>query len=189
VDVLLTDIGEKYYVEVRSDKGKHLIASMKELLRSAKAEDENNVTYVEEKAIAAITRNMNIEGMVNKLDKMFENSLWKTIAMKCLGCGVCTYLCPTCNCFDIQDETALEKGARVRVWDSCMYPEYTLQASGHNPRPERVNRIRNRVYHKFNYCPKNYGVTACVGCGRCIDNCPVNIDIIDVINKAGEAKV
>jgi len=70
-----------------------------------------------------------------------------------------------------------------------MYPEYTLQASGYNPRPERMNRMRNRAYHKYNYCPKNYEVTACVGCGRCIDNCPVNIDIIDVINKAGEAKI
>jgi len=79
-------------------------------------------------------------------------------------------------------------GARVRVWDTCMIPEYTLQASGYNPRPVRMNRMRNRVYHKYNYYPKNLDVIACVGCGRCIDNCPVNIDIIDVVNRAGEVK-
>ena len=131
---------------------------------------------------------MNIDGLVNKLDKIFDDPFWKTIAMKCLRCGICAYLCPTCHCFDIQDETTLSNGARLRVWDSCMYPEYTLHASGHNPRPARENRMRNRVYHKYNYYPKNLDVIACVGCGRCIDGCPVNIDIIDVVNRAGEVK-
>jgi ferredoxin len=69
-----------------------------------------------------------------------------------------------------------------------MNPEYTLHASGYNPRPARANRVRNRVYHKYNYYPKNFNVIACVGCGRCIDLCPVNIDIIDVVTKAGEVK-
>ena len=69
-----------------------------------------------------------------------------------------------------------------------MNPEYTLHASGYNPRPARANRVRNRVYHKYNYYPKNFDVIACVGCGRCIDLCPVNIDIIDVVTKAGEVK-
>ena len=189
MDVLFTDIGEKYYVEVKSDKGKHLIAGMKGLLTSAKEENEKKKKEVERKAVASITRSMNIEGLVNTLDNMFENPFWQTIAMKCLGCGVCTYLCPTCHCFDIQDETTVTKGARVCVWDSCMYPEYTSQASGYNPRPGRMNRVRNRVYHKFNYFPKNLDVTACVGCGRCIDNCPVNVDIVDVVTRAQEVKV
>jgi ferredoxin len=82
----------------------------------------------------------------------------------------------------------MAKGARIRVWDSCMCSEYTLQASGYNPRPERMNRVRNRVYHKYNYYPKNFDIIACVGCGRCIDNCPVNIDIIDVVTEVKEVK-
>lgn len=187
VDVLLTDIGEKYYVEVNSDKGEELMGGFKNLFTLTKSKDEKIRKEVEEKAVRAITRSINIEGAVDKLDNVFENPFWKTIAMKCLTCGICTYLCPTCHCFDIQDESTLTKGARVRVWDSCMFPEYTCQASGYNPRPERMNRVRNRIYHKYNYYPKNYAMTACVGCGRCIDNCPVNIDVIDALNRVGVA--
>lgn len=186
VDILLTDIAGKYYVEVKSDKGKQLTESMKKLFTPAKKEDRKKKKEVEKKAIDAIIRHMNVNGIADKLDKIFDDIFWKRTAMKCLGCGICTYLCPTCHCFDIQDENTLTNGARVRVWDSCMYPEYTLQASGYNPRAERMNRVRNRVYHKYSYYPKNYDMTACVGCGRCIDNCPANIDIIYIINKAKE---
>jgi heterodisulfide reductase subunit C len=132
---------------------------------------------------------MKTEGISEKLDKIFEDKLWRDISLKCLSCGICTYLCPTCHCFDMQDETTLKNGARVRVWDTCMNPEYTIHASGHNPRPTRMNRTRNRVYHKFSYIPKNHKVIACVGCGRCINECPVNIDIIDVIEQAREVKL
>lgn len=188
VDILLTDIGDKYYIEVKSDKGKQLTKTVDKLLKSATENDGKKKKEVEKKAAGIITRSTKTDGIVNKLDKIFDNPFWKNIAIKCLGCGTCTYLCPTCHCFDIQDETTLTKGARIRVWDTCMSPEYTLQASGYNPRPERMNRVRNRVYHKYNYYPKNYDIIACVGCGRCIDNCPVNIDIIDVVTNAGEVK-
>jgi len=191
MDVLFTDIGEKYYVEANTEKGKQLIESSKKLFTPATEKDTSKKKEVEKKAIDAIARHMNIknvDALVKKLDNIFDAPYWKNIAMKCLGCGACTYLCPTCHCFDIQDETILAKGARIRVWDSCMRPEYTLHASGHNPRPERMNRLRNRVYHKYNYYPKNHKIIACVGCGRCIDNCAVNIDIIDVITKAEKVK-
>lgn len=188
VDILLTDIGDKYYVEVKSDKGKQLTETMNKLLKPATENDEKKKKEVEKKATGIITRSTKTDGIVDKLDKIFDNPFWKNIAIKCLGCRTCTYLCPTCHCFDIQDETTIKTGARVRVWDSCMCPEYTLQASGYNPRPERMNRVKNRIYHKYNYYPKNYDIIACVGCGRCIDNCPVNIDIIDVVTKAKEVK-
>jgi len=188
VDVLLTDIGDKYYVEIKSDKGKQLTKTTASLLKPATENDSKKRKEAEKKAIDMISRHQKTEGIAEKLDKIFENPFWKEIAFKCVGCGTCTYLCPTCHCFDIQDETTLTKGARVRVWDTCMNPEYTLQASGYNPRPARTNRVRNRVYHKYNYYPKNFDVIACVGCGRCIDLCPVNIDIIDVVTRAGEVK-
>ena len=188
VDVLLTDIGDKYFVEVTSDKGSKLIDDSSKLFKPAKESDLKNKKEVEKKAVDMISRNQKTEGIVEKLDKIFENPFWKEVAFKCVGCGTCTYLCPTCHCFDIQDESTLTKGARVRVWDTCMNPEYTLQASGYNPRPTRTNRVRNRIYHKYNYYPKNFDVIACVGCGRCIDLCPVNIDIIDIVTRAGEVK-
>ena len=186
VDILLTDIGDKYYVEVNGDKGKKVVNS--KIFKSATKLDETKKKEVEKKAKDLITRFQKIDGIPEKLDKIFENPFWKEVADKCLRCGTCTYLCPTCHCFDIQDEATMTNGARVRIWDACMIPEYTLQASGYNPRPARMNRMRNRVYHKYNYYPKNLDVIACVGCGRCIDNCPVNIDIIDVVTRAGEVK-
>ncbi len=188
VDILLTDIGDKYFVEVNSDKGKQLVKTMNKLFKSATEADGKKKKEVEKKAKDIITRFQKIDGITEKLDKIFENPFWETVANKCLGCGTCTYLCPTCHCFDIQDETTMTDGGRVRIWDTCMISEYTLQASGYNPRPARMNRVRNRVYHKYNYYPKNFEVIACVGCGRCIDSCPVNIDIIDVVTRAGEVK-
>lgn len=185
-DVQLTDLGETYLVEVKTDKGKEIIDSIKDLFEPAAEEDIKKKEELEKKALNAIQRTIQTDGIVDRLEEIFENPFWKNIAIKCLGCAACTYVCPTCHCFDMQDETAGMKGARIRVWDSCMYPEYTQHASGYNPRPERMNRVRNRVYHKFNYFPKNCAVVACTGCGRCIEVCPVNIDIIDVINKTSE---
>jgi len=189
VDVLFTDLGEKYFVEVVTEKGKKIIIKAKQLFSSASKSDEETKKEVEKEAINTITRQMKLEGVVLNLDKMFDHALWHNTAFKCIGCGICTYLCPTCHCFDIQDESTLRDGARIRIWDSCMNPEYTHHASGHNPRPARMNRVRNRVYHKFSYFPKNSDTFGCTGCGRCIDYCPVNIDIIDVITKVGEMKI
>ena len=187
LDVLFTDLGDKYFVEVMSEKGKYLIENF-DGFQPATDENAKKKEVIAERARNMIKRHMNIEEIENILDRMFNSKFWEDIARKCIGCGICTYLCPTCHCFDIQDETTGKEGGRVRVWDSCMYPEYTLQASGYNPRPTRMNRIRNRIFHKFNYFPKNHQIVGCVGCGRCIDNCPVNIDIIDLVNRAREVK-
>lgn len=188
VDILFTEIDDKYFVEIKSEKGRKLIDPIKSLFQESKSLDIKNKKEIEEKSINKIIRNMKTNGIANILEKIFDKDLWKDISKKCLGCGICTYQCPTCHCFDIQDETTLGKGARIRTWDTCMNPEYTIHASGHNPRPSRMNRTRNRVYHKFNYFPKNYDVIACVGCGRCINDCPVNIDIINIISQAREVK-
>lgn len=188
VDILFTDIGDKYYVEVITDKGKQIIKNVSKFFKPAKEKDTKNKKEIEKRSINSIKRSQKTEKIVEKLDKIFENKFWKEVADRCIGCGTCTYLCPTCHCFDIQDESTLTKGARIRVWDTCMNPEYTVHASGYNPRPARTNRVRNRVYHKYNYYPKNFDIIACVGCGRCIDLCPVNIDIIDVVTRAGEVK-
>ncbi len=189
VDILFTDLGDNYFVEVVTERGKSLISKVNKLFSTGSKSDEEAKNDIEKKAIDSITRQMKLDGVVLNLDKMFDHEIWHNTAFKCIGCGICTYLCPTCHCFDIQDESTLREGARVRIWDSCMNPEYTHHASGHNPRPARMNRVRNRVYHKFSYFPKNSEIFACTGCGRCIDYCPVNIDIIDTISKVGEIKI
>ncbi len=189
VDILLTDLDGKYLVEIVTERGKKFIDDYKKFFASASKEDLESKEKVEKLAIEGITRKMKLEGVSEKLGKMFEHPIWYENAMKCIGCGTCTFVCPTCHCFDMQDESTLREGARIRVWDSCMYPEYTHHASGHNPRPARMNRVRNRIYHKFSYYPTNENIVGCTGCGRCIDYCSVNIDIIDIINEVGEAKL
>lgn len=188
VDMLLTEIDDSYYVEIASEKGEKLVKQFNKFFSDPKESDKKKRDEVEKKAIAKISREIKTQNIAEKLDQIFQSPFWKEFGNKCVGCGTCTYLCPTCHCFDIQDESTLSKGARIRVWDTCMNPEYTLHASGYNPRPARTNRVRNRICHKYSYYPKNYDIIACVGCGRCINLCPVNIDIIDVVNRADEVK-
>ncbi|MBN2065263.1 MAG: 4Fe-4S dicluster domain-containing protein [Candidatus Thermoplasmatota archaeon] len=190
LDILFTDIDESFFVEGINEKGITFIKEFIEFFTPATEEDNKKRESVAMHAQKMITRRMTAENTEKTLDKIFESSYWEKNAQRCIGCGICTFLCPTCHCFDIHDETnaASDHGARIRVWDSCMYPEYTKQASGYNPRPTRMNRLRNRVYHKFNYIPKNHQVFGCVGCGRCIDNCPMAIDIIDIVNNAQEVQ-
>ena len=115
--------------------------------------------------------------------------MWERFSDRCLSCGICTFLCPTCHCFDIQDEMEGFDGRRARMWDTCMFSEYTLHTSGHNPRPTRKERTRNRISHKYSYFPEKFDVIACVGCGRCINYCPVNIDLLDILEDVKKAEV
>ena len=185
VDILLTDIGDKYYVDVLTEKGKALVDENSSLFVPDGEGDSNKKQEAHTCAEAKVKRNVDVNGIPEKLGTMFESDFWKKISMKCLGCGVCTYLCPTCYCFDVQDEIQGGHGRRARIWDTCMSSEYTVHTSGHNPRPARMNRLRNRVYHKFKYYHDNFGVHLCVGCGRCVDECPVNVDIIDIVSEIG----
>jgi len=115
---------------------------------------------------------------------LFGASFWEEVAFPCLNCGTCTFVCPTCWCFDIQDEVKGTAGKRMRNWDSCMFPLFTLEGSGHNPRPSKEQRVRQRFMHKLKYYPDKYeSDVQCVGCGRCIQLCPVNIDIRNVCDR------
>ncbi len=113
--------------------------------------------------------------------EMFEADIWEEMAEKCLGCGVCTYYCPTCYCFNFFWEGEDEESTKYKSWDSCMFASYSVHASGHNPRDGKDKRYRNRIMHKFSYHPLNYEGLGCVGCGRCIDRCPVNLDIREAL--------
>lgn len=125
--------------------------------------------------------------LATKLADMFEHSYWDSVYEKCIGCGACTFLCPTCHCFDINSHNrACGTGFKTRCWDSCMFPDYTLMAGGHNPRATRKERFRNRFLHKLQFFPERYGKTLCVGCGRCIQKCPVNVDITKIIAQLKE---
>ncbi|NOY82021.1 MAG: heterodisulfide reductase subunit A [Kiritimatiellaeota bacterium] len=115
------------------------------------------------------------------LDTHFDDDFWTDMSLKCLGCGACSYLCPTCHCFDIVDESDWRKGQRRRNWDCCSFAQFTKHASGHNPRPEQHSRCRNRIMHKFKYFIDRFGRKACVGCGRCIRVCGAGQDLVDIL--------
>jgi ferredoxin len=117
---------------------------------------------------------------------LFDHVYWQRLAERCLSCHACTYVCPTCRCFDVRDDTVAADAdyayvQRLRAWDSCMASAYRRIAGGHNPRPAKAQRLRNRYYCKFCYAPQDFGTVACVGCGRCIDVCPVGIDIGEML--------
>ncbi len=116
------------------------------------------------------------------LYEAFGRDIWEDIAWGCLNCGACTFLCPTCFCFDLALEGRL-RGAMIRTWDSCMFPKFTLHASSHNPRSHPMQRVRQRILHKFSYHPLRKGVFGCVGCGRCVALCPVNWDIREAVER------
>jgi ferredoxin len=188
LDMLLTDMGDYYLVKPLTEKGEKLEETLTSQLEGASADDEKKAEGMASESAGKIRRSIKTEGIPEKLPGLWENELWKKVSASCLGCGICTFLCPTCHCFDIQDEVEeLGEGRRARMWDSCMFSEYTVHASGHNPRPTRKERTRNRINHKYSYYPGRFDVIACVGCGRCINLCPVNIDILDILEQVVDA--
>lgn len=122
--------------------------------------------------------------------KVFNSKIWEQMAAGCLSCCTCTYVCPTCHCYDIRDyQETEERTQRYRCWDSCMAKDFTLMAHG-SPRKTKVERFRQRYMHKLVYFPENNeGEYACVGCGRCLQKCPVQLNIVKVAKALEKAEV
>lgn len=116
----------------------------------------------------------------------FNNPIWAKLSESCLGCGTCTFVCPTCQCYDVRDFDTGHGVQRFRCWDSCMYSDFTMMAHGTN-RPTQLERFRQRFMHKLVYFPANNdGVYGCVGCGRCLAKCPISMNIVKVAKALGE---
>jgi ferredoxin len=114
----------------------------------------------------------------------FDSPIWTEAGLRCIGCGSCTHTCPTCHCFDIVDESNGLSGCRIRNWDSCQFAQFTVHASGHNPRRDQAARQRQRSTHKFVIYPDKFGDVLCTGCGNCYRNCPVNLGVLAVLRAA-----
>ena len=198
-DIFLTDIGDALLVEPCSRRGEKFIvngdAIFDEICEKATKDDLKQAEKVEDKAKSMLGKLVDLSYLKRNLDSLWDDPIWDELSHKCLGCAACTYLCPTCHCFDIQDEEIVvagptpAKGRRIRIWDSCMFALFTREASGHNPRPTTKERLRQRIMHKFSYFVEDFGNFACVGCGRCVRSCPVNVDIREIINTIKNAKL
>jgi ferredoxin len=188
LDILMTDLGDdNYYVESLTPKGVEVMDIPDKLFRQAKTEERSKMRKIHADSVEKLAQEIkNIDTLDSRLDNVFNSSLWEEESMSCLRCGICTYLCPSCHCFDVNDEVSslspLE-GKRVRTWDNCQFPDFTMHSSGHNPRSERASRLRQRIFHKFRYSQKNFNNYLCTGCGRCVSRCPVGINIIEILNK------
>jgi sulfhydrogenase subunit beta (sulfur reductase) len=184
-DILVTDTGEELVFNAQSAKGEELLSLLNGLLEEATAGDENKIRDAQELAKQGYDADVSVKGLMEKLDGMFEDAYWDSLYKRCIACGTCTYICPTCHCFDIQEYATGSSGERIRCWDACMFSDFTQMAGGHNPRPSQKERVRQRFMHKLNYFPHQHGEYACVGCGRCVRKCPVQLDILEVINEVG----
>ena len=177
LDVLLFDLGDRFLAKGITKKGDALLEKT-----AGNAPDKATLAAAEalkQPARDKITVKISTDQLKDKVtNELFDAPFWEEVAFACLNCGTCTYLCPTCWCFDIQDEVQGKQGDRIRNWDSCMFPLFSLHGSGHNPRDNKFQRVRQRFMHKLKYYVDKYqnGVQ-CSGCGRCVRYCPVNIDI------------
>jgi len=181
LDVLLVDDGNHYLAKVLTDKGQALLDTAGwNTPADNGAETETRQKAAEGKIVSAVeTDNLKNQDLM----ALHGASFWEDVAFACLNCGTCTYTCPTCWCFDLQDEVHGKSGKRMKNWDSCMFPLFTKHTTGHNPRGTKTQRLRQRFMHKLKYFVDKYDTgIMCVGCGRCVSQCPVNIDIRKICN-------
>ena len=191
-DVAVWLVGDDLFWQPKTTKGEELTAAIKELF--TEAPDGAAIVAEQQVQVQALLDKMPLAGFAlsdeecSKQAAIFESEVWEELSKTCLGCGTCTYVCPTCHCYDIRDYEIKDKVERYRCWDSCMFSDFTNMAGG-NPRTTRLARFRQRYMHKLVYFPaNNEGAYACVGCGRCLQKCPVSLNIVKVAKALGVTK-
>lgn len=179
LDIILADMDDHYLAKVLTDKGENFSKACGFSEQTESKEGQILLDVLRKEAESRIKASIETDQLNDKdLLDLYEAPFWDDISFPCINCGTCTFVCPTCWCFDIQDEVKNKKSSRFRNWDTCMSSLFTHHASGHNPRGKKVQRVRQRFMHKLKYFLEKYdsGIM-CVGCGRCVKSCPVNIDI------------
>lgn len=175
LDVLMTEGTEGYFVQPVTEKGKAVLegADLK----------QTEAAPPEPEALPGFST----EGITARLPEVFLSPVWQRQVEACISCKICTFLCPTCYCFDVRDRRDGDAVERMRCWDSCQGSHFSRIAGGYNPRATKTARWKQFFYHKYLYYPERFGgVIACVGCARCVRKCPVNIDIREVIRELKE---
>ena len=181
--------GSYYYFQPNTKKGQKFVDSVSSLLEDGDTAGlDKSVEKTKEVMKKLPLANLSAENFGgDKLNEYFNSDKWAELSESCLGCGTCTFVCPTCQCYDIKDFNTGHGIKRYRCWDSCMYSDFTKMAHG-NPRLTQLERFRQRFMHKLVYFPaNNNGEFGCVGCGRCLSKCPISMNIVKVM-KALEVK-
>jgi len=184
-DLMLIDISEKFIVHVNSEKGERFIrglayikeADEKDMLALEKAREAKKKVFKEE-------FNASLPQVYEAFNKHFDSSVWQDLAKRCVACGNCTTVCPTCYCFDVWDEMELSfnEGMRYRIWNSCQMEDFAKVAGGEDFRKGRDGRQRHRYYRKFKYPMDKFNRYFCTGCGRCTRSCMAEISLKETVN-------
>ena len=189
-DVTAWKTEDAVYFEANTDKGAALLADLEALTEDASDEAVKEQQEQTRKILAKLP----LAGLATdafgggKTKEFFDHPAWEELSQTCLGCGTCTFVCPTCQCYDIKEFNTGNGVVRYRCWDSCMYSEFTRMAHGNN-RLTQKERFRQRFMHKLVYYPENNdGLFSCVGCGRCLSKCPISMNIVKVMKTIGGDK-
>ena len=180
---IVNGLNEKIYIQAITEKGESFLKDSG-IWHPASGIDSSEEINKQYKSFEASFRlKMNYAEINAKLQKAFDSPEFDEISKNCISCNTCAFICPTCHCFKISDEKVKDTGLRYKSYDSCNNGYFTLMAGGHNPRPVKYRRWRQRAMHKFVYYKERFGVNLCVGCGHCAISCPVNISIFDVVSQ------
>ena len=186
-DVTLWNFGNEYFWKANTEKGEALTEKCSSFLKDG---DEATVDAIKNAIRTVVEKlpymNLSLEGWDGtKTEEKFNSPVWEELYKPCLACGTCTFVCPTCQCYDVKDFNTGRGIIRFRCWDSCMYSDFTLMAHGNN-RNSQKERFRQRFMHKLVYYPENNdGIFGCVGCGRCLAKCPISMNIVKVMKTLG----
>ena len=181
-DLFLSDLGDRYFVRVATSKGNRLLEDNASEASEKDFADYSNFMKEYRKKFKILA---NIEDFYENFEIAYsKNRLWDKLSKNCFSCGSCNLVCPTCFCFNVKDDMNinLKEGIKSREWDSCMICDYGLVSGGHNFRPTRANRLKQRYRCKLKTFVDKLGAASCVGCGRCIEACLAEINICEDIN-------
>lgn len=186
-DLFLTDLGDRYFVELLTPRGKQLLEAATREAAPAGSDDFAARQDIEEQKARNFRRKLpfDVRYLPEILDESYDSLIWEAIGRRCFACGSCNLACPTCYCFDVEDEIALDLKTvtRLRRWDSCQLHDFAKVATGENFRERRSDRLRHRMFRKGKYILEDYGRMGCVGCGRCDRACVAKISSVETYNQ------